>query len=44
MKATVKGIHRCRVCDADYAMLQCAKRRFPIPNSFSGTPKSEDKH
>ncbi|CAH3193898.1 unnamed protein product, partial [Porites evermanni] len=43
-EATYKGIHRCRVCDARHAMLQCAKCRFPIPNTFSGTPKSEDKH
>ena len=43
-EATYKGIHRCRVCDARHAMLQCAKCRFPIPNTFTGTPKSEDKH
>lgn len=43
-EATYKSIHRCRVCDADHAMLQCAKRRFPIPSSFTGTPKSEDKN
>ena len=43
-EATYKGIHRCRVCDADHTMLHCAKRRFPIPNTFTGTPKSEDKH
>ena len=43
-EATYKGIHRCRVCDADHTILHCAKRRFPIPNTFTGTPKSEDKH
>ena len=43
-EATYKCIHRCRVCDADHAMLQCAKRRFPISSSFTGTPKSEDKN
>ena len=44
IEATYKGIHRCRICDARHAMLQCAKCRFPIPNAFTGTPKSEDKH
>ncbi|CAH3019773.1 unnamed protein product, partial [Porites evermanni] len=43
-EATYKGIHRCCVCYADHAMLQCAKHRFAIPNTFTGTPKSEDKH
>ena len=43
-EATYKGIYRCRVSDADHALLQCAKRRFPIPNIFTGMPKSEDKH
>ena len=43
-EATFKGIHRCCLCYADHAMLQCAKHRFAIPNTFTGTPKSEDKH
>ena len=43
-EAPYKDIHRCRVCDADHEMLQCAKRRFPIPSNFTGTSKSEDKN
>ena len=45
-EANYKGVHRCRVCEADHAMLQCAKRRFPIPSSFTSqsASKAEDKN
>ena len=36
--ANYKAFHHCRVCDSqDYAMLTCAKRKYPIPSSQSSS-------
>ena len=40
--ASYKLVHRCRVCDSlEHAMLNCAKRKYPIPSHQPSTSSAE---